>query len=267
MRTPSPRPRLDDLALRAALLLGCLLAATACAWMGSSPTPTPSANPIRLAGDSAMSTVIQDLVAAYQEQNEHARLLVSADLRWDGIAAVRQGEAEIGLLAMDPPAEAAEDEGLAFTPIGLDALVVAVHAENTLQGLSLDALRRIYAGRVHRWAELGGSDLIIQIVGQPESANPRQVMEAKVMHGQETTLESVIAPNNEAVAEYLARHPGAIGYLTMAALRQGTKALALEGVQPSISAIRGGDYPLTMPLHLVTTATPSEEVHAFWPLP
>ena len=42
----------------------------------------------------------------------------------------------------------------------------------------------------------------------------------------------------------------------MADAREGTKAIAVEGIQPSMSAIETGAYPLTRPLYLITSAEP-----------
>ena len=49
----------------------------------------------------------------------------------------------------------------------------------------------------------------------------------------------------------------------MADAREGTKAIAVGGIQPSMSAIETGAYPLTRPLYLITSAEPPATIQAF----
>ena len=64
-------------------------------------------------------------------------------------------------------------------------------------------------------------------------------------------------PSNEAVVEYVASTPGAIGYVSSAWLVPAVNLLAVEGVTPSPAAVESGRYLLARPYYLVALAEPS----------
>ena len=210
-----------------------------------------------------MYPVMRDLIAAYRDAEPSVGIALDADSDHDGLAAFRSGDAALALVARDLLPEERDDDSILATPIGLGAVAIILNASNPIQDLELDQVRRIYAGHILGWEELGGRVGEIEIVGQEENSNTRQVMEAKIMHRTLTTLQMVIAPSSEAVVQRVGENAGAIGYVSMAWLRQGTKAIALEGIPPDRESISQGDYPLTRPLYLISAAAASEEVSAF----
>ena len=77
------------------------------------------------------------------------------------------------------------------------------------------------------------------------------------------TLTAIVMPSSETVVEYVARHPTAIGYVSMGYLSPQVKALQIEGVSPTPQDVQSGAYPLTRPLYLLTGQEPTGEVQAF----
>ena len=69
--------------------------------------------------------------------------------------------------------------------------------------------------------------------------------------------------SSEAVVEYVAAHPEAIGYLSMGWVSSGVKVLSIEGELPTSRSTELGTYPLSRDLWLVTGESPSESVEAF----
>ena len=150
-----------------------------------------------------MYSLIRDMIDTYEKSGPAVAMRLDQELRQDGITAVRSGGAEIGLFALEPTPDAMDDPSLKLVAIGLDAIVVAINADNPLQGISLDELRRIYAGHITSWADLGGSPAPLEVVGRTEGSDARRVLETKVMHGTAFSLEAILAPSSEAVAEYV----------------------------------------------------------------
>jgi hypothetical protein len=82
--------------------------------------------------------------------------------------------------------------------------------------------------------------------------------------GPENVLESVaLADSNEAVRAQVTATPGAIGYLSLAYLDGTTRALALNGVAPTVANVTNGTYPLRRTLYLVTLGEPTPAAQAW----
>lgn len=259
------RWRAATLALVAAALLAAALAACADVAPTPAPTPTPTPRPalVRLAGDTSMHPVALALIAGQAAADpEGALYTLDESSSRDGLAEVREGRAEIGLVARDLDAAALAGEGLLAVPIALDGLVVVVHQANPASAFSMDELRRLYAGRWYNWSVVGGLDQEVQLVAREEGSDARQVFDAKALQGEPLTRNSLALPTGEAVAEYVATHPEAVGYVALNGLRPGIKGLLLQGVPPDDASIRGGAYPLTRPLYWVIRGDAGEAVKA-----
>jgi phosphate transport system substrate-binding protein len=83
------------------------------------------------------------------------------------------------------------------------------------------------------------------------------------MDGQDVTPRAILVPSSEAVVDYVATHPEAIGYVSLGELTGSVKALSVEGEVASASAAERGSYPITRELWLVTMQPPGEEVERF----
>ncbi|MEM7065626.1 MAG: substrate-binding domain-containing protein [Cyanobacteria bacterium P01_B01_bin.77] len=69
--------------------------------------------------------------------------------------------------------EAAQQRGFSLEqiPAAIDAIVLAVHPNLGMEGLSVDQIKAIYKGEVTNWSELGGPDLPISAYSRsPEAA-------------------------------------------------------------------------------------------------
>lgn len=254
------------------LAICSLLVMAAC--VAPLPTPTPDDTPtlsparLRVAGATSMYPVAEALLAAYAEQAPQVQITLEIGVAGDGADAVRRGLVEIGLMARDLPSEAERTQMPEFAtllcaPIALDGVVIIVHADNPVRGVSVEQLRRIYAGDIHDWGDLGGRPGDIVVVSREAASDTRQVMEAKVMQGEAVTLRAVVAPTSAAVVAYVQGHPDAIGYVAAPYLRAGVKGLFVEGVSPDKAAVRAGNYPLIRPLYLVTAQEPTPAARAF----
>lgn len=82
--------------------------------------------------------------------------------------------------------------------------------------------------------------------------------------GPENVLEAVtLADSNAAVRETVAATPGAIGYLSLGYLDESTRAVALNGVAPTVANVTAGTYPLRRTLYLVTLGDPTPAAQAW----
>ncbi len=241
----------------AAVLSGILLAGCAGpATTGSEPTR------LRIAGSTSLLPVLGDLAQAYRAS--HPDVLV--DLRGggsaEGLRALRAGEADLAAVSWKPETEQVPRE-MQAVPFARDGIAIVVHPENPAMDLTLLQLRALYSGQVSDWAALGGLDAEPLIVSREEESVERAAFEALVMGAERVTLNALVMPTAQAVTDYVARHPAAVGYISMAALSGGVRAVAVEGTPVSRESVETGRYHLGRLVYLYARRPASSAVQGF----
>ena len=133
---------------------------------------------------------------------------------------------------------------LELTPIGLEAFVFFVNENNPVSGLTQDQLRKVYAGQITNWKELGGPDRLICALQRNEGSGS-QTRFLAFMEGR---------PTAHGPFAFLGASVGfSFRYYVDGIVRaEGVKLLAVDGVYPGREEIRSGDYPLTGPFYAVS---------------
>lgn len=234
--------------LIALLITGC----------GTTVTP-PAPITLRLAGSTSMQPLLADLSAAYRARAPHVTIIIEGGGSRLGRELSTEGGTDLGLTSWLPTES---DVGWSV-PIALDGIAVIVHPNNPLDGLTLLQLRHVFSGRFWHWEDVGGNYGEITVVSREDGSGTRAVFEDRVMEDQTVTSTAVVMPSSQAVVEYVAGHPLAIGYVSMGYLSPGVKALAVEGITPTPTHVKDGSYHLTRPLFLVTAHEPQGEIRAF----
>jgi phosphate transport system substrate-binding protein len=184
----------------------------------------------------------------------------------DGIADLLAGEAELAILGRAPrPEEEAllseaglgEGAALRLRPLARGALVPVTGAGQRVARVSLLDLAQVFSGEVTSWAALGGEDVPVRAHLGPEDSAAAQAFVAEVLEatGRALSPEVVRHADEAAAAAAVAADPQALGVLPVDRLGE-AQPLALAGecglpFVPRASAVRAGDYPLTVPLSLL----------------
>jgi phosphate transport system substrate-binding protein len=211
---------------------------------------------------------MENVGQAYTEQQEYVTVDVQGGGSRLGIALARENRIDIGTASRKPTAEDERDpetgaKRLWWTAIAQDGIALVVHPQNAVKDLTLPQARDIFFGRILDWEEIGGTPGEIVVVSREDGSGTREVFEETVMGDKRVTLTAIVMPSSEAVVEYVARHPTAIGYVSMGYLSSQVKALPVEGVSPTPDDIQSGGYPLIRPLYLLTGQGPTGEVKSF----
>lgn len=151
--------------------------------------------------------------------------------------------------------------GLEITPIGREAFVFFVEADNPVSDLTVEQLRAIYHGDITNWRALGGKNQKILAFQRPENSGSQTMMEyfmGDISLKEPQTYERIAAMQGvvRVVAQY-ANEKGAIGYSFRYFLEElnqetGVKMLSVDGVYPSLENIENGSYPLVTDVCLIT---------------
>ena len=161
---------------------------------------------------------------------------------------------------------------LVITPIGREAFVFIVNEKNTIPSLTIAQIKDIYAGRVTRWKQVGGTGgAIIPFQRDPNSGSQSRM--ERFMRG-----DTLVPPRMEwrvvsmgGLVERVARHRNyreSIGYSFLFYIsnmvdKHGLRLLPVEGIAPTTESIRDGSYPLTETICVVTTGTDHPSVQPF----
>lgn len=241
-----------------ALVLLLSASVTAC----GEPLSTPEPVYLRAAGSMAVSPLAAELTAAFTERFP----LVGVDVTCLGteysLEALREGEVDFALASWLP---SDSDPGWQATAIARDGVAIIVHPSNPVGGLGLLQLRDLFGGRIYDWDGVTASTGLgeVHVVSREKGSGTRAAFEALVMEEQPVTPMAVLVPSPEAVVDYVAGHPEAIGYVSMGQVPPEVKILRIEGSYPTAETTAQGSYPLTRELWLVTAGPPTGAVRDF----
>ena len=240
-----------------ALLLLVAVLLSAC----GEPLATPQPVFLRAAGSAAMAQLTSKLAERFTEQSPLVELEVAGQGTQYGLDELAAGRADLAFASWLP---AGLDPQWQATAIGRDGIAVVVHPRNEVDGLGLLQLQDLFAGRIHEWSGVGGERSQVQVVSREAGSGTRSAFETLVMVERGVTPLAVVAPSSEAVVEYVATHPGAVGYVSMGIVSPRVKVLSIEGELPTSGSTELGSYPLSRDLWFVTGASPSESVEDFY---
>lgn len=175
------------------------------------------------------------------------------------------GDVDLILVASEPsPDERAYADSVGVTlewkPIGLDALVVLVNAENSLGGLTTEQVRSIYTAGVTAWSDVGGGDGAIDPYVRPTDSGSQQLFQELLMADVQmaTWPSDRTATYMGALLDQVQGDPLSIGYsvyyLVTYQYENSAKMIALDGIAPNVRTIADRTYPYVAPVLVVTRA-------------
>lgn len=226
------------------------------------PVATPEPIYLKATGSMAMTPVLVDLATAFHERNPTVILEVEGLGSQFGLEALYAGEVDMASVSWLPAQPGPDWRVVA---IARDGVVVVVHASNPVEGLGLLQLQDLFSGRVHDWIAVSdrGNRGGVQPVSRERGSGARVAFESLVMDDLEVTPLAVLVSSSPAVIEYVASHPGAIGYVALSEVSLEVKLLKVEGESATLEGVGEGSYPLTRELWLVTADPPPEALQAF----
>lgn len=202
-------------------------------------------------GSTSMEKVIGALGEAFQNETG-IQFTYNPTGSGSGIQAVLDGRCDIGLSSRNLKEEEKE-AGLTETILAFDGIAVIVNPENPVADLSLETIGDIYTGEITNWSEVGGADAEIVLIGREAGSGTRDGFESI------TDTEDVCAYRQELtstgdVITTVSQNPAAIGYASVASVKDSVKALTVDGVEATEESIKDGSYVVQRPFVLVTKA-------------
>jgi phosphate transport system substrate-binding protein len=248
---------------RAAAACGALFLAACGGSERAAPLPSAAPARITIMGASSMVALCSEAANRFMKVNPGVIVEVSSGTSHSGVGAVADGTATIGtsdLFATGPLAGGLEDHRVAVVGIGVFAHKGAYN--DRVSSLSTDQIRRIFAGRVRDWKEVGGGNQAMQALHRSKESGTRYVFGSVLMKGEVFGTGSEIGSSGR-MQTALRETPGAISYLVLSYAHADLKPLAIDGVPPSEDTIAGGTYPLWAYEHMYVKPPVSAATRSF----
>ena len=201
-------------------------------------------------GSTSMEKVIGALGAAFMEATPDVNFTYNPTGSGSGITAVSENRCDIGLSS-----RALKDEetalGLTATVMAYDGIAVIVNTENKVDDLSVEDIAKIYTGAITNWNEVGGDDAEIVLIGREAGSGTRDGFEAVTGTADSCRYRQELTSTGDVIAT-VAGNTGAIGYASLASVKDSVKAVTVDKVAPGEETVKDGTYAIQRPFVLVT---------------
>ena len=197
-------------------------------------------SPVTTDGSTSMEKVIGTLGEAFTEK-EGINVTYNPTGSGSGIQAVSEGRCDIGLSSRALKDD--EKAALTETVVALDGIAMIVNPENPVSDLTVE--------QITNWSEVGGNDAEIVLIGREAGSGTRDGFESITGTKDACQYRQELTSTGDVITT-VSQNPDAIGYASLAALKDTVKALTVGGVAPTEETVKDGSYVIQRPFVLVT---------------
>ncbi len=230
----------------------CLALAALAAVAALTGCSQKTAGTVATDGSTSMEKVIGALGEAFEEENSGATFTYNPTGSGSGIQAVLEGRCDIGLSSRELKEEEAS-QGLTATVLAYDGIAVIVNPENPVEDLDMETIAKLYTGEITNWKDAGGNDAQVVLIGREAGSGTRDGFESITGTEENCQYRQELTSTGDVVTA-VAQNPDAIGYASLASVKDSVRAVTVNGVAPSEGTVKDGSYVIQRPFVLVTKA-------------
>lgn len=209
-----------------------------------------SASSVSTDGSTSMEKVIGALGESFVQQHKEISFTYNPTGSGSGIKAVLEGRCDIGLSSRALKEEEKE-QGLVETVLAYDGIALIVNPKNPVEELDEETIAKIYKGEITNWKELGGDDAQVVLIGREAGSGTRDGFETITKTVDSCHYRQELTSTGDVIAT-VSQNQYAIGYASLAAVKNTVKVIAVNGVVPSEETVKDGTYLIQRPFVLVT---------------
>ena len=189
-------------------------------------------------GSTSMEKVIGALSESFMAANGGVTVNYNPTGSGSGITAVQEGTCDIGLSS-----RALKDEekaaGLKETVLAYDGIAIIVHPDNPVSDLTLEQIAKLYTGEITNWKDVGGNDAEVVLIGREAASGTRDGFESITGTKDACQYRQELTSTGDVITA-VSQNPDAIGYASLASVKDTVKALNVGGVTPSEATVKDG---------------------------
>ncbi len=237
------------------LIVVLALLLTACG--GTAKPPTPTADPLvgrySASGGGGALAAVTALTKRFAELHPGVTWQVEEVGSDAGVNLATAGAIDLGFTSRALTAD--EATKLSTLGIGLAGTCVIVNSANPVKDLTRDQVKRIFAGEITNWKQVGGDDLDIKVFVREANAATRSSFEQYFFGGKATYVKDATEVYElEQTLKSVGSFRASIGMATAnrrASTEPTVKLVSIDGVAPTPENLVNGSYKIGRPLLLV----------------
>ena len=233
------------------IMMIVLAAITAAAMLAGCAADNGSAGgSVSTDGSTSMEKVIGALGESFMANNQGTTFTYNPTGSGSGIKAVLEGRCDIGLSSRSLKDDE-KAEGLKETVLAYDGIAIIVHPDNPVNNLDLETIAKLYTGEITNWKDVGGNDAKVVLIGREGGSGTRDGFESITGTADKCRYRQELTSTGDVITT-VSQNPNAIGYASLASLKDSVKALTVGGVAPTEETVKDGSYVVQRPFVLVT---------------
>jgi phosphate transport system substrate-binding protein len=248
------------------IVLSAGILASGCARNGSQA--------VQIKGSDTMVNLGQAWAEAFMKVHPEIPIAVTGGGSGTGIAALISNSTDIAQASRQmekKEIEMAKKKGIEPKEfhVANDGITIVVNPSNPVKNLTIKQLSDIFTGKIVNWKQVGGPDKkIVALSRERNSGTHVFFLEHVVKMGDlksknEFAAHVLMMPSSQAIVEEVSSNSAAIGYFGLGYLSDKEKAVAVEGVLPSIKTVANRTYPISRSLFLYTNGQPTGKIKSF----
>ena len=200
-------------------------------------------------GSTSMKNVIAALTEGFAEVEPGVTVSYDPTGSGAGITGATDKTLDIGLSSRALKDD--EKNDVDGTTVALDGIAIIVNKDSKVEDLTVDQLKQMFTGEITNWSEVGGADAEIVLVGREAGSGTRSGFEELTETVDKCKYRQELTSTGDVITA-VAQNPDAIGYASLASVKDSVKALKVAGVTPSEETVKDGTYLIQRPFVLVT---------------
>ncbi len=212
---------------------------------------------ISLAGSTSMEKLCEALMESFMEANPGVTVTAEYTGSGAGLESLAAGSVDIGNASRSLKDEE-KSNGAVENIVAIDGIAVITDKNNTVTDISSEDLAAIYTGQISNWAEVGGEDEAIVVIGREAGSGTRDAFE-ELLNVADSCQYAQELDSTGAVLATVAATEGAIGYVSLDVVDDSITAMSIDGVASTEEEILAGNYLLQRPFVMATKGEISEQ--------
>ncbi len=226
---------------------------------------------VTISGSTTVLPLGEAAAEEFNVQQTDCQVTVTGGGTGAGVTAIAEGRSKIAMASREVTADEKGKYGDKFQEfeIGYDGVILAVSKavyDAGVKELTTKQVKKIYAGEITNWKELGGPAAEIYAIAREQGSGTRDTFNEDIMGDKkaETPGVGTTAMGSAEVKTALVGSDSGIGYLGFSYIKgDDIGALALDGVMPTVESIKDGSYKLHRHLYFYTFGGPESCAQKF----